>query len=61
VQQASKVWPRSPRCFQVPDKGGNGLIDPLGLCSVFLHISMGIPVIVRAGVDQFDHPHAVLD
>src|SRR5207249_2954144 len=43
------------------EQAGDGAIDAGGLAAMLLHVAVGVPVVVRAGVDQLDDADAALD
>ena len=52
---------QEPALLQVADQGRDGAVDAGGLGAMVLHVAVGVPVVVRARVDQLDDPHAPLD
>src|SRR6266542_5550920 len=47
--------------FQIADQTGNGLVYIARQRLVRLHIAMGVPILRRADVYQFNEPHAAFD
>ena len=44
--------------FEIGQQAGQGAVDALGLGTMGLHVAVGIPVVLRASVDEFDDAHA---
>ncbi len=59
VQMAISVESKSPRAFKSLIKRRDRAVHPQGLGAVVLHVAVGIPVVIRPGVDQLDHAHAL--
>ena len=47
--------------LEVEDQRGDRAIDPECLRAVVLHVAVSVPVVVGAGIDQFDDADAAFD